>query len=218
MTYQAASGAGAQNMRELVAQMGAVRQAAGGLLDDPAASILDIDRAVASAACAAMRCRTSTSVPRLPAACCRGSTRIWATARAVRSGRRRPKATRSSGASAIRSRWTVCACASERCAATARRSPSSSSAMCRLPTSRAILAGANRWVKVIPNQREASLRALTPAAVTGTLEVPDRAAAQAEHGRRVPGRLHGRRSAAVGRCGAAPAHAAHSAGGWAARG
>ena len=35
-----------------------------------------------------------------------------------------------------------------------------------------ILAGANQWVKVIPNQREPSLRALTPAAVTGTLEVP----------------------------------------------
>ena len=35
-----------------------------------------------------------------------------------------------------------------------------------------ILAGANQWVKVVPNQREPSLRALTPAAVTGTLEVP----------------------------------------------
>jgi aspartate-semialdehyde dehydrogenase len=35
-----------------------------------------------------------------------------------------------------------------------------------------ILAGANQWVKVIPNQRDASLRALTPAAVTGTMDVP----------------------------------------------
>ncbi|HSN39887.1 MAG TPA: aspartate-semialdehyde dehydrogenase, partial [Burkholderiales bacterium] len=47
MTYQAASGAGAQNMRELVQQMGVVHDSARRLLDDPASAILDIDRAVA---------------------------------------------------------------------------------------------------------------------------------------------------------------------------
>ena len=36
----------------------------------------------------------------------------------------------------------------------------------------AILASANDWVKVIPNEREASMRELTPAAVTGKLTVP----------------------------------------------
>ena len=46
MTYQAASGGGAQHMRELVAQMGAVHRAGARLLEDPASSILDIDRAV----------------------------------------------------------------------------------------------------------------------------------------------------------------------------
>ena len=35
-----------------------------------------------------------------------------------------------------------------------------------------MLASANDWVRVIPNEREASLRELTPAAVTGTLQVP----------------------------------------------
>jgi aspartate-semialdehyde dehydrogenase len=35
-----------------------------------------------------------------------------------------------------------------------------------------ILAEANDWVKVVPNEREASLRELTPAAVSGTLQVP----------------------------------------------
>ena len=49
MTYQAASGAGAPNMRELVEQMGAVHAAAAGLLRDPASVILDIDRAVTDA-------------------------------------------------------------------------------------------------------------------------------------------------------------------------
>ena len=47
MTYQAASGAGAQNMRELLTQMGEVHRVARGLLDDPASAILDIDREVA---------------------------------------------------------------------------------------------------------------------------------------------------------------------------
>ncbi len=47
MTYQSASGAGAQNMRELLQQMGEAHLAAKTLLDDPASSILDIDREVA---------------------------------------------------------------------------------------------------------------------------------------------------------------------------
>ena len=46
MTYQAASGAGAQNMRELMAQMGSLHAAAAPLLGDPATAILDLDRIV----------------------------------------------------------------------------------------------------------------------------------------------------------------------------
>src|SRR5438093_7361481 len=46
MTYQAASGQGAAAMRDLVAQMARIGAAAGALLDDPAAAILDIDRKV----------------------------------------------------------------------------------------------------------------------------------------------------------------------------
>jgi aspartate-semialdehyde dehydrogenase len=47
MTYQAASGAGAQNMRELLLQMGEAHRVAKDLLDDPASGILDIDKEVA---------------------------------------------------------------------------------------------------------------------------------------------------------------------------
>ena len=46
MTYQAASGAGARNMAELVAQMRALGDASAGILDDPASAILDLDRTV----------------------------------------------------------------------------------------------------------------------------------------------------------------------------
>lgn len=48
MTYQAASGAGAQNMRELISQMGAINASVADQLADPASAILDIDRTVAS--------------------------------------------------------------------------------------------------------------------------------------------------------------------------
>ncbi len=47
MTYQAASGAGAKNMRELISQMGVIRDSVADELADPASSILDIDRKVA---------------------------------------------------------------------------------------------------------------------------------------------------------------------------
>lgn len=49
MTYQAASGAGAQNMRELLNQMGALRDSVSAELADPSSAILDIDRKVAEA-------------------------------------------------------------------------------------------------------------------------------------------------------------------------
>ncbi len=48
MTYQAASGAGAQNMRELIQQMGVINQSVSDLLKNPASAILDIDKAVAN--------------------------------------------------------------------------------------------------------------------------------------------------------------------------
>ena len=48
MTYQAASGAGAQNMRELLQQMGVIHDAVADRLADPASAILEIDRVVAN--------------------------------------------------------------------------------------------------------------------------------------------------------------------------
>ena len=67
--------------------------------------------------------RANSAGTRSPGACCPGSPRTSATARARKSGRRWPRATRSSARPA--SRWTACASASARCGATARRSPSS---------------------------------------------------------------------------------------------
>ena len=123
MTYQAASGGGAKHMRELVSQMGSHarlgRRSArrSGLVDSRHRSRADRHAARRRLPDRALRAIRS------PAACCPGSTPISATDRAAKSGRRRPKATRSSAGRRSRSRSTASACASARCAATARRSP-----------------------------------------------------------------------------------------------
>ena len=90
-------GRGRRNMRELVAQMGDRRASRGRCSPIPrrrsSTSIATWPRR-----CATDGCRRRSSAIRSPAACCPGSTRISATARAARSGRRRPRPTRSSGA------------------------------------------------------------------------------------------------------------------------
>jgi aspartate-semialdehyde dehydrogenase len=171
MTYQAASGAGAQNMRELVAQMGAVRQGAGGLLDNPASAILEIDAAVTE----------SLRAPTLPKEhfgfALAGSLLPWID--------------KDLGNGQSREEWKAQAEGNKILGRTARPIPMDGicvrigSMRCHsqaltvkltrdvpLADVQAILDGANDWVKVIPNTREESLRELTPAAVSGMLNVP----------------------------------------------
>ena len=68
MTYQAASGAGAQNMRELLKQMGAAHASVADDLANPASAILDIDRKVGGRPCAAKPSPPSISARRWAAA------------------------------------------------------------------------------------------------------------------------------------------------------
>src|SRR6202035_3589697 len=63
MTYQSASGAGAQNMREMLQQMGVVHDSVASLLKNPASSILEIDRAVSAALSAEDFPRAQFDVP-----------------------------------------------------------------------------------------------------------------------------------------------------------
>jgi aspartate-semialdehyde dehydrogenase len=72
------------------------------------------------------------------------------------------------------------------------------------------LAAAHEWVSVVPNDKESSLRELTPAAVTGTLR-SDRPAAQDVDGGEYLTAFTGRRPAAVGRRRTVAPHAAHPA-------
>jgi len=95
MTYQSASGAGAQNMRELLAQMGHAHAAVRDLLADPASAILEIDRRVGAALLSEQLPKENFGVPLA------GSLIPWidkdlATASAARSGRAGRRPTRSS--------------------------------------------------------------------------------------------------------------------------
>ena len=171
MTYQSASGAGAQNMRELLQQMGEAHLAARDLLDDPASSILDIDREVAGI----LRDeRFPTEHFGVPLA---GSLIPWI---ADDMGNGVSKEEWKGGAEtnkilgrennpipveSICVRIGAMRCHSQALTIKLRRN---------LPLAEieALIAGAHEWVRVVPNNRDASMRELTPAAVTGKLEIP----------------------------------------------
>lgn len=171
MTYQAASGAGAANMRELVAQMGAVHAAAKSLLEDPASAILELDRKVADTL-------RSGGVPTEqfghPLA---GSLLPWID-KDLGNGQSREEWKGMAETNKILGREArplpidgVCV----RIGAMRCHSQALTVKLTRdvpLAEIEQLLAGANDWVRVVPNQREATLSALTPTAVTGTLSVP----------------------------------------------
>jgi len=171
MTYQAASGAGAQNMRELVSQMGYIHDAAKSLLEDPASSILEIDRKVSDA----LRSRGLPSEHfGLPLA---GSLIPWID-RDLGNGQSREEWKAQAEGNKILGRESnpvpidgVCVrIGAMRCHSQALTIKLTKNLP--LEEIEGLLASANQWVKVVPNQREASIRELTPAAVTGTLAVP----------------------------------------------
>ena len=171
MTYQAASGAGAANMRELVAQMGAVHAAAKPLLDNPASAILELDRVVADTL---RRGAVPTEQFGHPLA---GSLLPWID-KDLGNGQSREEWKGMAETNKILGREAnplpvdgVCV----RIGAMRCHSQALTVKLTRdvpLADIEKLLAGANDWVRVIPNQREASLRELTPTAVTGTLSVP----------------------------------------------
>ena len=172
MTYQAASGAGAANMRELVAQMSRIGAAAQPLLDDPASAILDIDRAVTDT----MRSR---DLPRENFGQALAANLLPWIDKDLGNGQSREEWKAQAEANKILGRSNgsvvpvdgVCVrvgamrCHSQALTIKLRRP-------IPLDEIEGMLAEANDWVKVVPNRREESLAELTPAAVTGKLAVP----------------------------------------------
>ena len=171
MTYQSASGAGAKHMRELLEQMGALHRSAAPLLADPASGILDIDAAVSSA----------LSDPGFPHA----QFGVPLAASLI------PWIDKDLGTGQSREEWKAGAEANKILGTEARPVPVEgicvrvSAMRCHsqaltikltrdLPLAQIeqLLADANPWVRVVPNDREASIRELSPAAVSGGLDIP----------------------------------------------
>lgn len=171
MTYQAASGAGAATMRELVAQMGATHAAAKTLLDDPASAILDIDRTVLETMRAADFPLENLLHP------LSGSLLAWID-KDLGNGQSREEWKGMAETNKILGREAdpipldgICV----RIGAMRCHSQALTVKLTRdvpLAEVEQILAEGNDWVQVVPNEREATLRDLTPTAVTGTLTVP----------------------------------------------
>ena len=171
MTYQAASGAGAQNMRELIRQMGAINDAVKDLNDDPAAAILDIDRKLAGFLRSDEYPKDQWGVPLA------GSLIPWLDS-PLDSGQTREEWKAQVETNKILGRSDspipidgICV----RIGAMRCHSQALTIKMTRnvpLDEINGMLAQANDWVKVVPNDRDVTMRELTPAAVTGTLSVP----------------------------------------------
>jgi aspartate-semialdehyde dehydrogenase len=176
MTYQAASGAGAQNMRELLQQMGALHDAVKTELADPASAILDIDRKVAATMRSAQfptqnfrnTALAGSLIPWIDVPVEHGQSKEeWKGGAECNKILGRP-AFRSAGSIPIDGlcvRIGAMRCHSQGLTVKLKKNVP-------LDEISDILAQANDWVKVVPNQREISERELTPAAVTGTLTVP----------------------------------------------
>jgi aspartate-semialdehyde dehydrogenase len=171
MTYQAASGAGAKHMRELVAQMGEAHRVAKGLLDDPASSILDIDREVAGI----------LRDPRFPAAefgvPLAGSLIPWID-KDLGNGMSKEEWKGGAELNKIYDRASTPVPIESLCVRIGAMRCHSQALTIKLTRDlplaeiERLVAGANPWVRLVPNEREPSIRALSPAAVTGTLDIP----------------------------------------------
>jgi aspartate-semialdehyde dehydrogenase len=171
MTYQAASGAGAPNMRELLEQMGAAHASAAPLLRDPASAILDIDRAVTD------RLRSDSMPKSQFGAPLAGSLIPWID-KDLGNGQSREEWKGSAETNKILGRSAnpipvegICV----RIGAMRCHSQAMTIKLNRdLPLAEIerLIAGGNDWVRLVPNDRDSSIRDLSPASVSGTLEIP----------------------------------------------
>ena len=172
MTYQAASGGGAQHMRELIAQMGSVHGSVAAQLADPASAILTIDRAVSEQIRSADLPTANFGVPLA------GSLIPWID-KDLGNGQSKEEWKAAAEGNKILGRKDatyipidgLCVrigamrCHSQALTIKLKRDVP-------LADIEAMLAAGNPWAKVVPNTKEASVAALSPAAVNGTLDTP----------------------------------------------
>lgn len=176
MTYQAASGAGAQNMRELLAQMGALHSAVADDLTNPACAILDIDRKVSNTLRSAEfptknfrnTALAGSLIPWIDVPVENGQSKEeWKGGAECNKilGKAPFRTPGSIPVDGLCVRIGAMRCHSQGFTIKLKKDVP-------LADIESLIAAANDWVKVVPNEREATERELTPAAVTGTLTVP----------------------------------------------
>lgn len=171
MTYQAASGAGAQNMRELVAQMRVIGMQAEEFLNNPVSAILDLDRRVTA----------TLRDPDFPTAQfdapLAGSLIPWID-RQMENGQTREEWKGYVETNKILGRQNDPINIDGQCVRIGSMRCHSQAFTIKLKKDisideiESILAQHNQWVKVIANEKEATLRELSPAKVSGTLSIP----------------------------------------------
>ncbi|THG85271.1 aspartate-semialdehyde dehydrogenase [Pseudomonas sp. A-1] len=171
MTYQAASGAGAQNMRELIKQMGAIHHAVADDLANPASAILDIDRKVAETQRGADFPVDHFGVPLA------GSLIPWID-KELPNGQSREEWKGQAETNKILGRNKSPIPVDGLCVRIGAMRCHSQALTIKLNKDvpladiEGLISQHNPWVKLVPNQREISMRELSPTAVTGTLSVP----------------------------------------------
>ncbi|WP_106477207.1 aspartate-semialdehyde dehydrogenase [Phytohalomonas tamaricis] len=171
MTYQAASGAGAQNMRELLGQMRALGDAAKHHLDDPASAILDIDREITTAMRGDMFPIEQFGAP------LGGSLLPWID-KAMDNGQTKEEWKGGVETNKILGNNATPIPIDGLCVRIGSMRSHSQAFTIKLKHDVPMdeiedrIARHNDWVSVVPNTKEATLKSLTPAAVTGTLNVP----------------------------------------------
>ncbi len=171
MTYQAASGAGARNMRELIAQMGALHAATAEQLADPASAILEIDHQIAATQ------RDSAFPTENFGAPLAGSLLPWIDV-PVANGQSKEEWKGFAETNKILGRGDQPIPIDGTCVRIGAMRCHSQGLTIKLrqdvPLDEVedMIARANDWVHLVPNEREETLKELTPVKVTGTLSVP----------------------------------------------
>jgi aspartate-semialdehyde dehydrogenase len=176
MTYQAASGGGAQHMRELLTQFGTINAEVRALLDDPKSAILEIDRKVLGRQ-QAMNAEETTNfgvplggslIPWIDKDLGNGTSREeWKAGAETNKilGQGEGFGTKAVPVDGFCVRVGTMRCHSQALTFKLKKD---------VPVAdiETLIAADNPWAKVVPNTREATLQGLTPVAVTGTLDIP----------------------------------------------
>ncbi|MBW8721612.1 MAG: aspartate-semialdehyde dehydrogenase [Polaromonas sp.] len=176
MTYQAASGGGAQHMRELLTQYGTLNTEVRALLDDPKSAILEIDRRVLAKQQSLSGDETAnfgvplggSLIPWIDKDLGNGmSKEEWKGGAETNKilGQGASFGTAETPVDGFCVRIGAMRCHSQALTFKLKKDVP-------LADIEAMIAADNEWVKVVPNTREASIKDLTPVAVTGTMQIP----------------------------------------------